>query len=489
MRDSAGDPAVHGALIPCVCVSVCLCVWYQTPFSSRHESGPSLFLLTGKLPVVGQLPRVSFSALPGQSSDRPNLPSHNKAFDFSVSFRQSPESTLWSMQKTREAKNQSFSQLRDVIHRNLAYLEGHESPLNTAVGTQRGWSELRGGDFSSTPPSPLPASKPILFNRCWTSHLKKKLGFQSPPPSIKRIQTEITTVFFVSMCLCLPVANRTICPLFRHEQEKRWERATERKKEIGEIDDSFWFLDGKRYSLFPFRFCSPYIAHARAKRRSNELKIQSRFRWEFGRMLRALRDAASVLAFPWIKIFEEGPSLFAAKRRKCKHVRRRKANKFRGLSWRSSTSRFLLVVSSCFRRLYGGPACIYGRSQATVAFSLNGCSAESKRIPSRSSCRLLQFVQTPKHETVNYHNKRSPTVPYPQCSLRYALRGWKKKFHTHAAQCSVAWSPLALRSLRAQWAPSINPDFIDFVRLGFLGFRRFDEIVRTTLRDFFLLPL
>ena len=37
-------------------------------------------------------------------------------------------------------------------------------------------------------------------------------------------------------------------------------------------------------------------------------------------------------------------------------------------------------------------------------------------------------------------------------------------------------------------ARSINPDFIDFVRLGFLGFRRFDEIIRMTLRDFFLLP-
>ena len=31
-----------------------------------------------------------------------------------------------------------FSQLRDVIHRNLAYMEGDESPLNTAGGAQRG---------------------------------------------------------------------------------------------------------------------------------------------------------------------------------------------------------------------------------------------------------------------------------------------------------------------------------------------------------------
>ena len=73
-------------LIPCVCV--CVCVRYQTPFFSRHESGPSWFLSTGKHPVVGQLPRVSFSALPWQSSDRPNLPPHKKTFNFSVSFRQ-----------------------------------------------------------------------------------------------------------------------------------------------------------------------------------------------------------------------------------------------------------------------------------------------------------------------------------------------------------------------------------------------------------------
>ena len=75
MRASAGDLAVHGALLPCVCLSV----RYQTPFSSRHESGPGLFLLTGKHPVVGQLPRVSFSALPGQSSGRPNLPPYPSA--------------------------------------------------------------------------------------------------------------------------------------------------------------------------------------------------------------------------------------------------------------------------------------------------------------------------------------------------------------------------------------------------------------------------
>ena len=69
-----------------VCLSVCLSVRYQTPFSSRHESGPGLFLSTGKHPVVGQLPRVFFSALPGQSSGRPNLPPHKKHSIFQFPF-------------------------------------------------------------------------------------------------------------------------------------------------------------------------------------------------------------------------------------------------------------------------------------------------------------------------------------------------------------------------------------------------------------------
>ena len=53
VRASTGDLAVHGALIACVCVCVCVCVCAcvcvcvcvrsQTPFSSRHEMGPSLF--------------------------------------------------------------------------------------------------------------------------------------------------------------------------------------------------------------------------------------------------------------------------------------------------------------------------------------------------------------------------------------------------------------------------------------------------------------
>ena len=88
----------------CVCLSVCLSVRYQTPFLSRHESGPSRFLSTGKHPVVGQLPRVSFSALPWQSSDRPNLPPHKKTFDFQFPFasiRRAPSEACSGLGKRR----------------------------------------------------------------------------------------------------------------------------------------------------------------------------------------------------------------------------------------------------------------------------------------------------------------------------------------------------------------------------------------------------
>ena len=90
-------------------VCVCVCGRCQTPFSSRHESGQGLFLSKVKHQAVGQLPRVSFSAQPGQRSGRPNLSPHKKTFDFSVSFRQCTDNALESMQLPREAKNRSFN--------------------------------------------------------------------------------------------------------------------------------------------------------------------------------------------------------------------------------------------------------------------------------------------------------------------------------------------------------------------------------------------
>ena len=85
-RRGPGGPRCLNCARVCVCVCVCVCVRSQTPFSSRNESGPSWFLSTGKHPVVGKLSRVSFSALPGQSSDRPNLPPHKKLSIFQFPF-------------------------------------------------------------------------------------------------------------------------------------------------------------------------------------------------------------------------------------------------------------------------------------------------------------------------------------------------------------------------------------------------------------------
>ena len=89
VRASAGALAVHTALIPCLCVCVCLSVCLsgiKLLFHHATNRGPGLFLSTGKHPVGGQLPRVFFSALPGQSSDRPNLPPHKKLSIFQFPF-------------------------------------------------------------------------------------------------------------------------------------------------------------------------------------------------------------------------------------------------------------------------------------------------------------------------------------------------------------------------------------------------------------------
>ena len=128
-------------------------------------------------------------------------------------------------------------------------------------------------------------------------------------------------------------------------------------------------------------------------------------------------------------------------------------------------------MSSCFRRLYGGPACIWrvasnGRffferlqraNGSRVDLLVDHCIRNSLHAQFVQTLKLCQCFRCFKHETVNHHNKQSPTVPYPKCSLRYALRGWEKKFHTHAAQRSVTKSPpRALRALSGVLATSAS---------------------------------
>ena len=143
------------------------------------------------------------------------------------------------------------------------------------------------------------------------------------------------------MCLCLPFTNheRSALSSATKSNLKKSDEKERLRKKIGELDGSFWFLDRMRYwfvdrkrsLLFPFRFCSSFIAHARAKRRSNELNLRFTRASDgsFGRRLQALRDAASV------SFLSKGirPFSIAAKRRNCIHVWRRNANRFRALSW------------------------------------------------------------------------------------------------------------------------------------------------------------
>ena len=107
VRASAGALAVHTALIPCLCVCVCLSVCLSGhKLLSHHATNRDqvLFLSTGKHPVGGQLPRVFFSALPGQSSDSPNLPPHKKLSIFQFPFasiRRAPSEVCSGLGKRR----------------------------------------------------------------------------------------------------------------------------------------------------------------------------------------------------------------------------------------------------------------------------------------------------------------------------------------------------------------------------------------------------
>ena len=103
---------------------VCVCVRYQTPFSSRHESGQSLFLSTGKHQAVGRLIRVSCSAQPEQRSDRPNLSPPQKTLIFQFPFasnRAMPAEKCSSLGKWRIYRSTSK---RSAIYRRPTAVPG-----------------------------------------------------------------------------------------------------------------------------------------------------------------------------------------------------------------------------------------------------------------------------------------------------------------------------------------------------------------------------
>ena len=110
VRASAGDLAVHGALIPCVCVCACLRVCPVTnSFLITPRIGTKFVSVDRKAPGRWTTATGFFlcSAWAEQRPSKPTTPPKNVRF--SVSFRQYSESTLRTMQKTREAKNRSFN--------------------------------------------------------------------------------------------------------------------------------------------------------------------------------------------------------------------------------------------------------------------------------------------------------------------------------------------------------------------------------------------
>ena len=121
-----------------------------------------------------------------------------------------------------------------------------------------------------------------------------------------------------------------------------------------------WFVARKR--LFN-SFLSASARRPLHMRRRKGGQTSSRFTrvsdGSFRRTLQALRDAASVLAFP----FPESKSLKKALLYRCEKAKvhtcmATESKQIPGLVM-AKLDFPLLVVSSCFRRLYGGPACIW----------------------------------------------------------------------------------------------------------------------------------
>ena len=111
---------------------------------------------------------------------------------------------------------------------------------------------------------------------------------------------------------------------------------------------------------FPFCFCSPSIAHGQAKRTSNELKIHTRFRWELysRRTPRVKRSETLRVSLPFLSKSLKKALLYRCEKAKVHTCMATESKQIPGLVM-AKLDFPLLVVSSCFRRLYGGPACTW----------------------------------------------------------------------------------------------------------------------------------
>ena len=240
------------------------------------------------------------------------------------------------------------------------------------------------------------------------------------------------------------------------------------RKKIGELDDSFWFLDRMRYWFVDRKRSSPLsfplllAVHCTCSGKKEVKRAQDSHAFQTGALEERFKRSETLrVSLPFLSKSLKKALLYRCEKAKVHTCMATESKQIPGLVM-AKLDFPLLVVSSCFRRFYGGPACIRRVASNGRFFFERLQRANGSRVDLlvdrciRNSLHA-QFVQTLKHETVNYYNKQSPTVPYPKCSLRYALRGWEKKFHTHAAQRSVAKSPpRALRALSGDLATSAS---------------------------------
>ena len=170
----------------------------------------------------------------------------------------------------------------------------------------------------------------------------------------------------------------------------------------------------------------------------------------FRRTLQALRDAASVLAF-LSKSLKKAFSIAA--KGESAYMPATESKQVPGLVM-AKLDFPLLVVSSCLRRLYGGPACIWRVASNGRFFFVRLQRANGSRVDllvdhcMRNSLHA-QFVQTLKHETVNYHNKRSPLSPTWSAACDMPWGVGRKSF---IPRRSVLGRQITIsRAARAQW--------------------------------------
>ena len=134
----------------------------------------------------------------------------------------------------------------------------------------------------------------------------KRQGFQSPPPSIKRIQTDITTGFFICLCVCVCPSQTTdglpSLPPPRPRKAMR-KRDWEKKMASSTTAFGFWILVCGPKAIFTLSFPLLLVVHCTCTGEKEDERAQDSHAFQMGALVERfkrsdrLRDTASVLAF------------------------------------------------------------------------------------------------------------------------------------------------------------------------------------------------